>query len=78
MSKWPISANRAYEIVSGAPECCVCGAPAERFVSVQWGLGHTSDHPVCAAHLQQYRVDFDALAPQLRRLARREMDEGAI
>lgn len=77
MTRWPQSANRSYEIVSGSPLCCACDQPAVRFVSVQWGFGHTSDHPVCSNHLQQYRVDFDALAPSLRRLARRAMAEGA-
>lgn len=77
MSKWPQSANRVLSIVSGFPRCCVCAEPAERFVSVQWGLGHTSDHPVCAEHLRQYHVDFPALAAELRKLARVSRNDGA-
>lgn len=78
MSKWPQSANRVLEIISGSPECAVCGAPADRFITVNWSLGQHSDHPVCADHLRQYRVDFDALSLSLRRLARRSMAEDPL
>ncbi len=76
MSKWPQSANRSLEIISGFPRCCVCAEPAERFVSVQWGLAYHSDHPVCAVHLQMYRADFDRLAVELRKLARLSRNDG--
>lgn len=75
MPIWPQSTYQVSTIVSGFPACDVCGDEAERFVQVQWGLGHLSDHPVCAAHLRQYRVDFDALAPELRRLAAKTRSE---
>jgi hypothetical protein len=75
MSRWPQSANRVLEIVSGSPDCAVCGAPADRFATVTWGLGHHSDHPVCEDHLRQYRVDYDSLARSLRRLAAKSRSE---
>jgi hypothetical protein len=77
MSKWPVSANRSLEIVSGSPQCCACEEPAERFVTVQWGLAQHSDHPVCERHLQMYRTDFDRLAMELRRIARQSRIEDA-
>jgi hypothetical protein len=70
MSKWPVSANRVLEIISGSPTCCVCDMPAVRFVTVAWGFGQYSDHPVCATHLAMYRVDFDRLGRDLRKIAR--------
>lgn len=75
MTRWPVSGNNVSTIVSGDPTCCACDQPAERFVMVRWGLGQTSDHPVCAAHLRQYSVDFDGLAPALRRIARQSRAE---
>lgn len=76
MSKWPVSVNRSYEIISGSPQCCACDQPAERFVTVGWGLGHSSDHPVCAEHLAMYRVDFDRLGRELRRVSRMSREDG--
>lgn len=75
MTKWPVSGNRSWDIVSGSPQCCACEEPAERFVSVQWNLGQYSEHPVCGNHLQQYRADFDRLAGDLRRLARQSRSD---
>lgn len=75
MSKWPVSANRVFSIVSGSPDCAVCGLPAERFVTVEWGLGHRSDHPVCESHLQWYRTDFDRLGSALRKIARQSRED---
>jgi hypothetical protein len=76
MSNWPQPTYEVSSIVSGSPDCAVCDQPAEKFVQVRWGLGVVSDHPVCATHLRQYRVDFDSLALELRRVARQSRMEG--
>jgi hypothetical protein len=75
MSKWPFPTYEVSSIVSGSPDCAVCVEPAEKFVQVRWGLGVVSDHPVCETHLRQYRVDFDSLAPELRKVAARSRAE---
>lgn len=77
MSRWPQPTYEVSSIISGSPDCDVCKEPAEKFVQVCWSLSHVSDHPVCAKHLRCYRVDFDSLAPELRRVAARSRAEDA-